>query len=396
MFCELFPPLIYGGGEVLFWNLAKSLVTRGHEVYVITRKVAGARGSEVTLGVNIRRVGLSENYGGALTTNSLNSLAYLVAAFFTGIRIGLRRHIDIIHSNTYVPALAGQLCATILRRKHLMTIHDVYLTSLPWFWKNWSQQPTVGRVARVMGPLLERFFFVMPVTAIQTVSETSKRDLLQAGARSRIVVVPNGISLGEHKRHDAVPTNSHQAIFIGRLVFYKNLEVVFHALARVIRVVPDARLAVVGDGPMRGAWQKIVSDLGLERHVHFCGVTPQQEKLRLLDQSAFLVLPSMVEGFGIVILEAFSSKKAVLASTIGALRELVSDEVDGYLVDPASETDWANRMIMLFEDPERARHMGMMGCNKVVANFTTDRVAARMEGLYYSLLGRGYSKSNHA
>jgi len=388
MFCELFPPLIYGGGEVLFWNLAKSLVARDHEVYVITRKVTGERESEERSGVKIRRVGWSENYAGALTTSSLSSLAYLVTAFFTGIRIGLRRHVDIIHSNTYVPALAGQLCATILRRRHLMTVHDVYLTSLPWFWKKWSKQPTAGRVARVMGPLLERFFFVMPVTAIQTVSETSKRDLLQAGARSRIVVVPNGIGLDEHERHDAVPTNSHQAIFIGRLVFYKNLEVVFHALARVIRVVPDAKLVVVGDGPMKATWQKIVNDLGLERHVQFYGTTSEQKKQYLLENSAFLVLPSMVEGFGIVVLEAFACRKPVIASGIGALRELVSDEVDGYLVDPASETDWANRMIMLFEDPERARRMGMMGWNKVVNNFTMDRVATQMESVYGSLLAR--------
>jgi glycosyltransferase involved in cell wall biosynthesis len=239
-----------------------------------------------------------------------------------------------------------------------------------------------------VGPLLERFFFVMPVTAIQTVSETSKRDLLQAGARSRIVVVPNGISLDERESCDSVPTEPHQTIFIGRLVFYKNLEVVFHALTRVIRVVPDAKLAVVGDGPMRGAWQRMVNDLGLERHVQFYGTTSEQKKKYLLENSAFLVLPSMVEGFGIVVLEAFARRRPVLASGIGALRELVSDGVDGYLADPALETDWANRMIMLFEDPERARRMGMMGWNKVVNNFTMDRVATQMESVYGSLLAR--------
>ena len=83
-----------------------------------------------------------------------------------------------------------------------------------------------------MGPLLERLFFVMPVTAIQTVSETSKLDF---------------------KSHDSSPTDPHQAIFIGRLIFCKNLEVIFRALARVIRVVPDAKLVVVGDGPMTSA-----------------------------------------------------------------------------------------------------------------------------------------------
>ena len=389
MFCELFSPLIYGGGEVVFWNLAKSLATRGHEVHVITRKVVGEKTFEERSGVSIWRVGRPQRYAGALTTSLLDSLTYLAEAFFTGFRIALRRHVDIIHSNTYVPALAGQLCATILRRKHLMTIHDVYLASVPWFWRKWSQQPAVGRAARFLGPLLERFFLVMPVTAIQTVSETSKGDLLQAGARSRIVVVPNGISLDDnHSRScEATSTDPHQAIFIGRLVFYKNLQVVLHALARVIRVVPDAKLVVVGDGPMRAAWQKMVDDLGLEGYVQFHGATSEQKKQYLLENSAFLVLPSMVEGFGIVILEAFSRGKPVLASSIGALRETVSNGVDGYLADPASEAEWAEKMMTLFKDAKLAGRMGMMGRNKVVNNFTMDRVATQMEGVYDALLG---------
>jgi glycosyltransferase involved in cell wall biosynthesis len=385
LFCQLFPPLIYGGGETLFWSLAQSLVSRGHEVHVITQRIAGQPNSERRSDVHIHRVGAPADYKATLATGLSESLAYLGGAIFAGIRIIVREHIDIVHSNTYVPAVAALVCASILRKRHVMTVHDVYLASMPWFWREWSRQPDVGVFARIFGTILERVLVRIPVSVIQTVSETSKRDLLGIGARAKIVVVPNGIDVSEYGMGE-VSVKPHQAIFIGRLVFYKNLEIVFRALAKVIQAIPEAKLIVVGDGPMRAVWERMVEDLDLRRHVCFYGRIPEERKLSLLEESAFLVLPSMVEGFGIVVLEAFACRKPVLASAIGALRELVSDEVDGYLVDPASETDWANRMIMLFEDSERARRMGLMGWNRVVPNFTMDRVAAGMENLYANLL----------
>lgn len=388
MFCQLFPPLIYGGGERLFWCLAQSLVSRGHEVHVITQKVRGQKAAERTCGVNIWRVGIPVDYSGLLATGLQESLVYMAAAFVTGIRIGLQRRIDLIHSNTYVPSMAGQLCALVMRKKHVMTVHDVYLASMNWFWKKWSKQPHVGALARYVGPVLERFLLHMSVTAIHTVSDTSKRDLLEIGTKTKIIVVPNGIDADEYGISAEMSADNHQAVFIGRLVFYKNLEVVFRAFAMVVPSVPDAKLVVVGDGPMRSEWEKMAHDIGLEHHVLFTGRVSQQGKLRLLEQSAFLVLPSLVEGFGIVSLEAFACRKPVLASSIGALSEVVADGVDGYLIDPRSEEDWANKMLVLFEDPERAHQMGMMGREKVLLNFTIDRVAGQMERLYESLDGQ--------
>ena len=381
LFCQLFPPLIYGGGETLFWSLAQSLVSRGHEVHVITQRIAGQPNSERRSDVHIHRVGAPTDYKATLATGLSESLTYLGGAIFAGIRIIVREHIDIIHSNTYVPAVAALVCGSILRKRHIMTVHDVYLASMPWFWREWSRQPGVGIFARIFGTILERVLVRIPVSVIQTVSETSKRDLLGIGARAKIVVVPNGIDVSEYGIGE-VSVKPHQAIFIGRLVFYKNLEIVFRALTKVIQVVPDAKLIIVGDGPMRAAWERMVEDLGLGHHVRFCGRIPQDRKLSLLEESGFLVLPSMVEGFGIVALEAFACRKPVLASAIGALRELVSDGIDGYLVNPTSETDWENRMVTLFEKPERARQMGVMGRHKVDAKFAMERVVDRMERLY--------------
>jgi glycosyltransferase involved in cell wall biosynthesis len=386
MFCQLFPPLIYGGGEVLFWNLARSLASRGNQVYVITQRVRGERDKEVKDGVVIRRVGLPAEYAGALSTGFLESLAYFVEALLAGIEYVARIGVDIIHSNTYVPALAGQICATVFGRKHIVTIHDVYLISMPWFWRKWSRQQEVGLSARLMGPLLERSLLQLPASVVHTVSEASKHDLVAMGMRAKIAVIPNGIDPDEYQIDGPSFTDPHQAIYVGRLVFYKNLDLVIRAFGKVLSDVPDAGLSVIGDGPMRGSWEAITRELGLQKNISFLGRVSNKEKVRLLRDSAFLILPSLVEGFGIVILEAFACKKPVLASNIEALREVVTEGVDGYLLDASSEEAWAERMMLLFRRPTRTRRLGVMGEKKLAEHYSIERVTRRMMALYQDCL----------
>jgi glycosyltransferase involved in cell wall biosynthesis len=386
MFCQLFPPLVYGGGEVLFWNLAKSLAAQGNQVHVITERVRGQKDRETISGVSIRRVGLAGKYKGALTTSFLESLAFMVEALIAGIGQISRNGADIIHSNTYVPALVGQVCATLFRRKHVVTVHDVYLISMPWFWEKWSRQRGTGFTARFLGPVLEKSLLQLPVDVIHTVSETSRDDLISMGVRSRIVVVPNGINPSEYEINEPSAVNPHQAIYVGRLVFYKNLDVIFRAFIRVVESIPDATLSIVGDGSMRAIWEKTVAELGLANNVKFYGSVSNREKIRSLRESAYLILPSLVEGFGIVVLEAFACTKAALASDIGALRELITDGVDGLLMNAYSEDEWAKKMIYLFTHPADARKLGRMGKLKLDATYSSQHVARQMETLYRNCL----------
>jgi len=372
---------------VVFWNLARSLASRGHEVHVITQRVAGERDSETRCGVRVHRVGRPAEYAGTLTTGFKDSFAYFVEAFFAGISIAAKRRVDVIHSNTYVPALAAQLCASLLHKKHVMTVHDVYLLSLPWFWKIWSKQPDTSPLARVFGPLLETALLKMPVTAIHTVSNASRNDILRITKTRKVVVVPNGIEVADYvKNQEVVQASPSQAIYVGRLVFYKNLEVVFQALTKVREKIRDVRLVIVGDGPTRALWEGLVEKLGLQDHVLFLGRVSHEEKVRLIEGSKFLVLPSRVEGFGIVILEAFACRRPVLVSRISALQELVVDAEDGYLANPSSADDWADKMVTLFSDHQLASNMGANGYVKLVDRYTTDHVARAVESMYIETL----------
>lgn len=373
----------------MFWNLARSLASRGHEVHVITQRVKDAPDSEIRSDVRVRRVGRPVEYTGALATSFKDSFAFCVEAFFAGISIATKRKVDVIHSNTYTPALVGQLCASLLGKKHVTTVHDVYLLTMPWFWKTWSEQSGVSLLARVFGPLLETALLKMPVTAIHTVSNASRNDILRITKSTRVVVIPNGIEVADYTSGQEVGSaNPHQAIYVGRLVFYKNLEVVFQAIAIVKQKIRDARLVIVGDGPMKPIWEDLVKKLGLKDHVTFSGRVSHDEKVRLIKESQFLVLPSLVEGFGIVVLEAFACRRPVLVSRIGALQELVTNGEDGFIADPASAQNWADRMVAMFSDQDLVAGMGENGYAKLTQEYTTDHVARAVESMYAEMLGK--------
>ena len=203
----------------------------------------GELDSETRSGVRIRRVGWPVEYSGALATSFKDSFAYCVEAFFAGISIAAKRRVDVIHSNTYVPALVAQLCASLLGKKHVTTVHDVYLLSMPWFWKTWSEQTDVSLLARIFGPLLETALLKLPVNVIHTVSNASRNDILRIQNARKVVVVPNGIEVADYvTNQESAQVNPHQAIYVGRLVFYKNLEVAFQALVKIREKIRDCEV----------------------------------------------------------------------------------------------------------------------------------------------------------
>ena len=85
------------------------------------------------------------------------------------------------------------------------------------------------------------------------------------------------------------------AVFVGRLVFYKNLETVIRAFTKVVRTIPDARLEILGDGPNREMLRREAEPLG--GSVHFAGRVSHEEKIKRIKNSSFMVFPSLLEGF---------------------------------------------------------------------------------------------------
>src|SRR5215210_8042369 len=175
-FTQLFYPSLFGGGEYLFFLIAKELVKRGHSVHVIAQRLSGTGEFEQVEGINIHRVGSEISYSGTLPTTIGTNLRFLISAVKKGRSIikenrnGVKR-IDIIHSNTYVPALSGYLCSKLYPLPHVITFHDLYQASDKKFWKNWTaaQHANVPFYASSLSRIVEKVVLKLNPALFHTV-----------------------------------------------------------------------------------------------------------------------------------------------------------------------------------------------------------------------------------
>lgn len=158
------------------------------------------------------------------------------------------------------------------------------------------------------------------------------------------------------------------------------------AAALTARTYGDVRFLVVGDGSERPALEREAGELGLSGKVHFIGVRDDVPAvLKLMD---VLVLSSLSEGSPNVLLEGMAAGVPVVAMSVGGVPEVVEDGVSGFLVDPGDAPGLSNAVLRLLNDSDRAREMGRKGRAIAAENYDINRVIARVEDVFTSLLER--------
>ena len=208
-----------------------------------------------------------------------------------------------------------------------------------------------------------------------------------AGHEGKVEVIPFGI---DQRRWEVVPPPPPgappRAIFIGRLVSYKGLDVLLKALERV----PDLRLDIVGSGPEGPRLRTLAQALAVTDRVRWYGEYPDEDLPRRMADADFLVLPSVTveEMFGLVVLEAMAAGRPVLTTAVpSAVREVNVPGVTGLEVPLRDVAALAQALETLCRDPERRRRMGEAGQRRVAERFTQAAMAEKHVGLYERILG---------
>jgi glycosyltransferase involved in cell wall biosynthesis len=382
---------IGGGGEVVFHNLASKMANRGHNVELICAlnsdesryRIGNVTVSTIKPKLNVPPPSIREN------------VVFIMRAILRGYQIVKKNNIELIHTNNLASAIAGSILATISNRPLVTTIHDVFSSSSSNFWNHWSKQDDkISSLASKIGPTIEKITIRMPTDVIHTVSDSSKEDLVKFGTTSPIKVIPNGLDLSPYDRFEAGVEYQNFVLFIGRLVFYKNLDTVIASFEDVVRTRPHAKMYVVGDGPMRNTWEKMVSDRGMKESIVFNGYISDEKKIELLSKCSALLLPSYVEGFGLVILESFAMNKPVLVADAKPSSELVDDGVDGFILPINEPNRWSEKISFLLDNKDICKKMGENGRTKLEKKYSLDIVVNEMESLYQSIIGANAGLNN--
>jgi len=370
-----------GGGEYVFSLIAKKLVENNHKVWVITNKIKGENYEE-RKNLELVFVLPTLEYKGGLPPKFSDNIGYTINAIIKGLKIIKKEKIDIIHSNNFSPALAGSILSLLSSKPHITTIHDVFSLAGDDYWKKWAQQNDVSKINAFLAPYFEKSVTHLKFDCVHTGSETSKEDIEKIGIKKSICVIPYAIEFSEKRECEV---NRYQFICVGRLVFYKNLELILKAIKIVKETEPRIKLVIVGSGPHKKNLEEQSRKLGLQNNIEFKGYVSNQEKERLICQSNALVFPSELEGFGLVILEAFSQHKPAIVSKIRPMSDIVSHNNSGYVLDPKNEFEWAEHLLKLIKNPQDSQKMGMYG-NRILnekynPNLMYDRILKMYENV---------------
>lgn len=226
------------------------------------------------------------------------------------------------------------------------------------------------------------------VDGVVAISKAIAELLFQAGVqRNRIQVIHSGIDLEPFQRARMNGIGHSQAVTIGTVAVLeerKGHRYLLEAAALLKSEGYRLKYHFAGEGSLRPALEEMVQRLRLQDDVVFLGfVSDVPSFLASID---IFVLPSLHEGLGVAALEAMAAEKAVVASRVGGLAEVVEDSVTGYLVPPGDASGLAAAIRTLTRDPSSAREMGARAARRVSENFTVEQMAMGNEKVYYSLL----------
>ncbi|OLT55333.1 glycosyltransferase family 4 protein [Cellulosimicrobium sp. CUA-896] len=245
--------------------------------------------------------------------------------------------------------------------------------------------------SRVLGTALRRS--VQVAAAVTGCSRVVTDDLVRFGAE-HAVVVPNGVELdGQPGRHpDGDPDSGSVGdsvesdpvvLAVGRIEHVKGFDLLVDAFA-TSALRDRARLVVVGDGGEAASLRRRVAAQGLEDRVELPGRLEPAEVAARMAAADVVVVPSRADAAPLVVLEGWRSGRPVVATVRGGPPEIVTDGVDGVLVDPQDTPALAGAVLGLLDDRERADRIGAAGRRRV-EDFTWERVVDRYEELYAAL-----------
>ena len=375
-----------GGGEVVFYDIARGMSQVGHQVHVICHRLSGSTEIDTASpndNLHINRISPTVK---GFPPSIKQNIGFIVNAILKGSQLIRKHKIELIHVNNFAPVVAGSALSRLFHIPIVSTIHVVFGSSSPGYWKRWSSQKNISPLSSIIGPLFENLTIKIPVNTIHSVSETTRNDILNVNSKSKVIVVKNGIDLASYDKYEPNLVYQNYVVFIGRLVFNKNLDIVLSSFTEVTKKIPDARLIVVGFGPMLDEWKKMAVRLGLTKNVVFTEYVSQQKKIDILSKSSALVLPSITEGMPIVVLEAFALSKPVLLSDIEPHHDIVEDGSDGFLVPLNDINKWTEKIIFILSNKQACKDMGRNARSKVENKFSMDRTLRELESLYTSCL----------
>jgi len=365
---EYYPDM--GGAARYAFELSLQLVKLGIEAVVITHAHPGQPEEEEIAGVKIKRV------KGLVLNNPHRAASPLI--FRHCHKYILDGKFDVVHGLDVYSSMA-QIVIHFAHRNRIpcvLTCHTI------------MNSPFLILLQRPMGLSLNK------ADRLIAVSRASARFSRSLGfLEKRITVVPNGVDLScFNGKIDAAVMREELGIggeplvvTASRLIKRKSPDLLISAFARVLKVVPDAKLAIAGSGREEDNLSRQIKGLNIMNSVFMVGGLPKEKVAKLMAAADVFVLPSKMESFPLSLLEASAAGVPVVCSNAGGVPEVFQDGFNAVLYPPGDDNAMAKAIICLIQDRKLAKTISVNAV-ETASRFTWEMAAERTLRVYEEVL----------
>jgi glycosyltransferase involved in cell wall biosynthesis len=252
----------------------------------------------------------------------------------------------------------------------VLTLHSDYQAA--------GFEPALGTVFRSLLDQADRLTVVAGMIVGRLGAVLPK---IAEGAR----VVHNGVEPIPIRARRTV-REAFELLVLGRLIPAKGIDLAVEAFRRLYQDHPQARLTILGSGPLRSSLERQVRNAGLVEQVRFLAEVPHQQVEEALDSASMLVLPSRVEGLPMTLLEAASRGCPVVACDVGGVSELIEHGVTGLLCPPDDLDGLEASLRAALQDPEGVRERAAAARQRVESLFGIERTLEGYQSIYEELM----------
>ena len=376
-------------------SYANTLASFGHEVHVFTRTGQGKvppQHPNVTVHT-VRFLPLPVFFGVSVANGAVKEI----------LRMG--NDFDIVHVH---PPM------TMLSKKHYGQLRGGIVQTLHGTWRNERERMKLREVS----PNLEGINEIAVITVshvtdpLEEIAMSHSNGLIMisdqemghfadhgvANLSDRVVKIPSGV---DTSLFDPKPTESERAGFrkrfgfgrndrvlisVGRLVIRKNFAALIDTFSKIIKNVPEARLLIVGEGPLEDGLNEQVRTLGLEGKVVFTSNHTFQELARFYACADLFVFTPYYEGQGLVIMESMSAGTPCVSTDVGGVPEMIRQGVDGYHFPLGDYDRMVKHVTELLRDDSKMTSFSKEARKSMVEMWDWKVVCRKIEKVYENIL----------
>ena len=377
LICQSYPPVL-GGSEIEAQRVSEELQKRGHHPRIV------CAGGDPMPAVSewVDPCDLRVRIHGTSKSPFWRDLVYALGVAWTLFR----------ERNDY------EIVYFLMSGLHLATgLPVARLLGKPIVMKFSGSSLVIGMRGSLLGRI-ELSMLRRWATRILVLNPGMVEEALEVGfERSRIGWMPNpvdtdlfspcsGTDRALIRQELKVGGDTPLAVFVGRLEAEKELPWLIAAFAKVVKRIPGAVLALIGDGSLRKEMEQLVSTLGLDRNVIFTGRLDSHGVLQWLQAGDVFTLTSSLEGLPCSLIEAMSTGLAPVVSNISANTQLVDNEVNGIVTELGNPESIAQGLVRLLGDPAARVRMSAACRMRVAEQFSTSKVVQCYETLFAECL----------